>query len=264
MAVSPPVVLSIAGFDPGSGAGISADLKTIAAHGCYGIAAISALTVQNTVEVRAVEPVSGRLVQATLDSLDKDFEIRAVRIGMLGTAEVAHVVADYLEARKPQFIVLDPVLRSSSGTVLLGESGVAVLRDRLLRLSTVVTPNVAEAVALTGIQVESPAGMKQAAEALHKLGAPNVVVTGGHLPGNADIIRLEAGEMHEITGEKIDSNATHGTGCAYATAIACQLAQGKALLEACRAAKRYVTEAIRAGYPIGHGRGPVNHLYQRG
>jgi hydroxymethylpyrimidine/phosphomethylpyrimidine kinase len=89
-------------------------------------------------------------------------------------------------------------------------------------------------------------------------------VTGGHLPGNADIIRLEAGEMHEITGEKIDSNATHGTGCAYATAIACQLAQGKALLEACRAAKRYVTEAIRAGYPIGHGRGPVNHLYQRG
>jgi hydroxymethylpyrimidine/phosphomethylpyrimidine kinase len=264
MDVSPPVVLSIAGFDPGSGAGISADLKTIAAHGCYGVAAITALTVQNTQEVRAVEPVSGRLLRATLEALAGDLEIQAVRIGMLGTAEVAHVVGDYLEAHPPKFVVLDPIIQSSSGAVLLGESGIEVLQDRLVRLATVVTPNTAEAGVLAGIPVESPAGMKRAAEELQKLGAKNVVVTGGHLPGNTDFLRLESGEVHQVTGEKVESTCTHGTGCAYATAIACNLATGKSVLDACTAAKRYVAEAIRAAYPIGHGRGPMNHLYQRG
>jgi hydroxymethylpyrimidine/phosphomethylpyrimidine kinase len=264
MPAASPVVLSIAGFDPGSGAGITADLKTIAAHGCYGVAAITALTVQNTQGIQAVEPVSGRLLRATLESLAADFEIHAIRIGMLGTAEVARVVADYLEERKPEWVVLDPVTRSTSGTVLLGESGVEILRDRLLQLATVVTPNTAEASELTGMPVESPAGMKQAAEKLQNLGARNVVVTGGHLPTNSDLLRLESGETQEITGEKVESSATHGTGCAYATAIACNLAKGEPLVEACRSAKKYIAEAIRAAYPIGHGRGPLNHLYKRG
>jgi hydroxymethylpyrimidine/phosphomethylpyrimidine kinase len=264
MPAAPPVVLSIAGFDPGSGSGITADLKTIASHGCYGVTAITALTVQNTQSVQAVEPISGRLLRATLENLAEDFQIQAVRIGMLGTAEVAHVVADYLEARKPRQVVLDPVIRSSSGTVLLGETGIEVLRERLLRLATVVTPNIAEAGELTRIATESAAGMKQAAEKLQSLGARNVVVSGGHLPANTDLLRLESGETHEIAGEKVESSATHGTGCAYATAIACNLALGKTLLEACQRAKRYVQEAIRAAYPIGHGRGPMNHLYNRG
>ena len=264
MAVPPPVVLSIAGFDPGSGAGVTADLKTIAAHGCYGVSTITALTVQNTVEVRTVEPIAGRLVEAILETLAKDFDVRAVRIGMLATGEVAHVVADYLERRSPEWVVLDPIFHSSSGAILLGESGVEVLRDRLLRLATVVTPNIAEASILTGSKVESIAGMKQAAENLQGLGAKNVVVTGGHLSSNSDLLRLESGEVHEIAGEKIHSNATHGTGCAYATALACNLANGKSVVESCRAAKKFVAEAISTAYPIGHGRGPLNHLYQRG
>jgi hydroxymethylpyrimidine/phosphomethylpyrimidine kinase len=264
MAGAPPVVLSIAGFDPGSGAGITADLKTIAAHGCYGVSAITALTVQNTQEVRAVEPVSGRLLRATLNALTDDFVIGAVRIGMLGTAEIAHVVADYLEVRRPPVVILDPVLRSSSGAVLLGESGVEVLKDRLVPLALLITPNVAEAQVLSGLQVESLAGMRQAAEKLQRAGASNVVVTGGHLAANTDLLRLQSGECHEITGEKLDSRSTHGSGCAYATGIACGLAKGKSILEACRAAKQYVAEAIRSAQNLGQGSGPLHHLYQRG
>ncbi len=264
MAGAPPVVLSIAGFDPGSGAGVTGDLKTTAAHGCYGISAITALTVQNTVAVKAVEPVAGRLVGATLDALAEDFEIRAVRIGMLGTAEVAHVVADYLERNRPERVVLDPVIHSSSGAVLLGESGVEVLRDRLLRMATVVTPNLAEAGILTRSMVEGIAGIRQAAEQLQNLGAKNVVITGGHLAGNTDVLRLESGEVQEIAGEKIDSKATHGTGCAYATALACNLANGRSVLESCRASKKFVAEAIAAAYPVGQGHGPLNHLFHRG
>ncbi len=262
MSAARAVVLSIAGFDPGSGAGISADLKTIAAHGCYGIAAITALTVQNTQGVRSVEPVSGRLMRVTLETLAADFPIENVRIGMLATAEVAAIVADFLEEHAPKVVVLDPIIRSSTGAVLLGEAGIPVVRGRLLRLATVVTPNIDEAAELTGLRVTNVSEMREAAEALRQLGAKNVVVTGGHLDENVDYLLLDSGEAQELKGEKISTPSTHGTGCAFATAICCRLAQGSRLPDAVREAKKYVAEAIRTAYPMGKGNGPVNHFFQ--
>jgi hydroxymethylpyrimidine/phosphomethylpyrimidine kinase len=257
-----PVVLSIAGFDPGSGAGISADLKTIAAHGCFGIACITALTVQNTQGVKKMEPLSGRLVRETLEELALDFPIAAIRIGMLATAEVAISVADFLERRPGPAVVLDPVLKASSGTVLLGEAGVELLKRRLLSLVTVVTPNVPEAEELTNLKIESTDGMATAARRLQEMGARNVVVTGGHLPENSDVLVEESGGQHVFASERIDSRSTHGTGCAFATAIACNLALGHALPDAVRQAKQYVSEAIAQAKPLGKGTGPINHLYR--
>jgi hydroxymethylpyrimidine/phosphomethylpyrimidine kinase len=262
MSVARAVVLSIAGFDPGSGAGISADLKTIAAHGCYGISAITALTVQNTQGVRSVEPVSGRLMRATLETLAADFPIENVKVGMLGTAEVAAIVADFLEEQAPKVVVVDPIIRSSTGAVLLGEAGIPVLRDRLLKLATIVTPNLEEAAELTALRVTNASEIRAAAAALHQLGAKNVVVTGGHLEENVDYLLLESGEGLDLKGEKLSSQSTHGTGCAFATAICCQLAQGSNLPDAVQQAKKYVADAIRAAYPVGKGTGPVNHFFQ--
>jgi hydroxymethylpyrimidine/phosphomethylpyrimidine kinase len=261
-AVAPPIVLSIAGFDPGSGAGISADLKTIAAHGCYGLSAITALTVQNTQGVRGVEPVSGRLLRATLQALVEDFGIDAVKIGMLGTAEVASVVADFLEEHRPRIIVLDPVIRSSSGAVLLGEAGVPVLRERLLKLASVVTPNAMEAAELAGLEAYDLPGMREASAALRELGAANVIVTGGHTKSATDVLLDESGAVHELKGEKLESASTHGTGCAFASALACRLVQGETLLKAAQQAKKYVVDAIRGAYRVGKGTGPINHFAQ--
>lgn len=254
----PPVILSIAGFDPSSGAGVTADIKTAAAHGCFGVACITGLTVQSTQGVWQVEPVSGRLVADTLNRLTEDMEIAAVRIGMLASAEVARAVAGFLESRKP-IVVLDPVLQSSSGKALLDSEGFQVVMNRLLPLAQVVTPNSVEAAAMAGFPVEDWSSMLLAAQAIQSKGANAVLVTGGHLDSNTDLL-LENGEASPIEGQKVASNATHGTGCAMACAIACNLAKGSSLKDATMAAKRYVREAIEAAYPIGKGRGPMNHL----
>lgn len=258
----PPIVLSIAGFDPSSGAGVSADLKTVAAHGCYGVGCVTALTVQSTQGVAQVEPVSGSLVTQTLQSLAVDLEIASIRIGMLGSAEVAKAVADFLGQANYQNVVLDPVFQSSSGAALLDPQGVEVLRKRLIPLAAVVTPNLAEAAALWGHPVVTVTEMAAAAQGIQGLGAQNVLITGGHLDENTDILRTEAGETHQVLGLRVESRATHGTGCALATAIACNLALGMDVLSAASAAKEFVRKAIEAAYPIGQGSGPMNHLFK--
>lgn len=259
----PPIVLSIAGFDPSSGAGVTADLKTIAAHGCYGVGCLTALTVQSTQKVSRVEPVAAKIVTQTLESLADDLDVAAVRVGMLGSAEVASAVAGFLRAKGWKNAVLDPVLQSSSGAELLDLEGKDVLIKRLLPLARVVTPNLAEAAALTGRPpARNVAEMAEAAEALQKLGAKDVLITGGHLPGNVDVLRTQRGEVHQIAGARVESKATHGTGCALATAIACNLALGMDVVAAARAAKEYVRQAIEAAYPIGKGSGPMNHLFK--
>jgi hydroxymethylpyrimidine/phosphomethylpyrimidine kinase len=263
-AASPPIVLTIAGFDPSSGAGITADLKTIAAHGCYGVACITALTVQSTQGVFRVEPVSPDLVVQTLAELAGDMDFAAIRIGMLGSAPVAEAVASFLSGRRAKNVVLDPVIRSSSGTDLLDPPGVEFMRKWLLPLATVVTPNIDEAESLTGMSVRSLGEMKAAAEHLQRMGARAVVITGGHLPENTDLLRLNSGGEHEFTSPRIDSTSTHGTGCAFATALACNLALGKEIKEAVGNAKEYVAKAIAAAYPVGQGNGPVNHLFRIG
>ncbi len=259
----PPIVLSIAGFDPSSGAGVTADIKTAAAHGCYAMTCITAFTVQSTVGVRRVEAVRAETVVETLAELVSDVEFGAVRVGMLGSGAVARAVAAFLEQRRPKNVVLDPVIRSSSGAELLDPAGVEVLKNRLLPLADVVTPNIDEAGALTGLEVSDVSGMRTAGERLQEMGARAVVVTGGHLREAVDLLCY--GEMsREYPGRRIESQSTHGTGCAFSTALACRLALGSGLTEAVGLAKQYVADAIAAAVPIGRGKGPLNHLAHRG
>jgi len=261
----PPVVWTIAGFDPSCGAGITADLKTISSLGCYGAACITALTVQNTMGVRRVEPVSTLTVRETLHALLEDIPPAAIKIGMLATSGIASLVADFLEAlpqpRCP--IVLDPILRSSSGAELLDAAGVQVLLACLLPLSTVVTPNRTEAAILTGLSLEDAEG---AATALRQLGTAAAVVTGGDPAGSAnqqfseDVLAYSAGGMEFIetlSAPRIHSSATHGTGCAFSTAIACGLARGQSVPAAVTAAKTFVRRAIERAPGLGHGKGPM-------
>lgn len=276
---SPPIVLSIAGFDPSSGAGVTADIKTAAAHGCYAVTCITALTVQSTRGVREVVGVAPELVRATLRELAADLPPAAVHIGMLGNAGLAAVVADYLEQYSPPNVVLDPILRSSSGAALLkehddndkDEAGLALLRTRLLPRAHVITPNLEEAAALAGVAMPStaftPEQMALLAARLHRLGARAVVVTGGHLPGDETIDLLsvkqdEAGNCsREFRGPKLKTTATHGTGCALSTALACNLARGLSLPDAVGAAKQYVATAMASARRLGSGAGPLHHLY---
>ena len=264
MPKSPPIVLTIAGFDPSSGAGVTADIKTIAAHGCYGVSAITALTVQSTVTVRRVVTVDVKVLGDTLDELYRDVKVSAVHIGMLGSGEVASRVAGFLEGARLKKVVLDPILQSSSGATLLDEEGVRVLIERLLPLADLMTPNIDEAAALTGLEARNPSEMKLAAGRLHEMGARAVVVTGGHLEQPIDVFSVKGGEPQIYRAEPADSSNTHGTGCAFSTAIACQLALGRSLPMAVLLAKAYVLEALRHSYSIGHGAGPVNHMHAVG
>jgi hydroxymethylpyrimidine/phosphomethylpyrimidine kinase len=236
------VVLSIAGFDPSSGAGVTADIKTIAAHGCYGVACVTALTVQSTAGVRRVEPVDPGLIAETLEELARDVPIAAVHIGML-----------------------DPVLKSSSGSDLLDPAGARLLVEKLLPLATVVTPNVDEAATLTGMKVSNVDEMRAAALRLHEMGSSAVIITGGHLEKAIDLLSFASGkgiEQEVFKTEKLRSNSTHGTGCAFSTSMACHLALDRGLAEATLLAKTYVTAAIAAGRPLGRGNGPLHHLYR--
>ena len=259
----PAVVLSIAGFDPSSGAGVTADLKTIAAHGLFGISCITALTVQSTQGVAQVQPVPGELVRSTLEVLLKDFQPDAVKIGMLGSKEVVEAVASILEKQTLANVVFDPALKASSGAVLLEAEAIRSLIERLVPLVQVITPNLEEAQRLTGRPVSSLPEMRAAARQLHKLGAKAVVVTGGHLEQPTDILSQESGErIVDFVGEHVSTNSTHGTGCAFASAIACNLALGKSLEESVRNAKSYVSQALRLAYQVGKGKGPINHLFR--
>jgi hydroxymethylpyrimidine/phosphomethylpyrimidine kinase len=266
MPSAPPVVLTIAGFDPSCGAGVTADIKTIAAHGCYGTACITALTVQTTIGVQRVEPVSKQTVRETLRQLAVDMPPAAVRIGMLGSAEVVDAVAEFLESAKPPNVVLDPIFKATSGAALLDDKGVERLAKVLVPLATVITPNIDEAAALTGLPVGDLEQMKAAARRLHQMGAQNVVVTGGHLERAADVlsIALPEGifEQLEFVSDRLRSTSTHGTGCAFATALAANLALGRQLQYAIVLAKTYVSKAISRAFPLGKGVGPLHHLYR--
>lgn len=270
MAEKPPVVLTIAGFDPSSGAGVTADIKTIAAHACYGVSCITAMTVQSTAGVKRVDPSDPALVTDTLGELMADLEIAAVHIGMLGSGKVAKAVAEFLSQTGPNGnrqhnIVLDPILKSSSGANLLDPAGTRVLIERLIPLADVVTPNVDEAAALTGLKVKDLDEMKAAAAKLHDLGAQAVVITGGHLEKATDLLSFTTKhgiEQEIFKAERQRSNSTHGTGCAFATAMACHLALDRGIAEATLLAKTYVTAAISNGQTVGKGTGPVNHLYR--
>ncbi len=253
-----PVVLSIAGFDPSSGAGCTADLKTFAAHGVYGTTCPTALTVQSTQGVLRSEPVSAALIGDTLDCLLADLPLAGVKIGMLGSTEALVAVAGWLgRARLLGPVVLDPVLRSSSGYPLLPPEALPAFKQVLLPLVSVVTPNGPEAELLTGL-----ADAEEAAEAL-ALDTPAVVVTGGHGPDPSevrDLLWTPQGPAW-FTGPRIETASTHGTGCAFSSSLLANLVLGLVLPEAVAEAGRYVRQALEAAYPLGQGRGPMHHLF---
>ena len=254
-------VLSIAGTDPSGGAGIQADLKTFAAHGCYGMCVITALVAQNTMGVRAVEPASAGMVCAQMDCVFEDIFPDAVKIGMLASYDIASTVADGLEAWNARRVVVDPVMVSSSGRRLLSEDAVAVLTGRILPRASLVTPNIPEAEALCSIAISCRADMERAARTLQRQLGCAVLVKGGHAAAGADDVLCDGDTLQWFCGERVVNDNTHGTGCTLSSAIACSLAQGYTLVESVEAAKRYLTGALRAGLNLGQGNGPLDHLY---
>jgi len=258
---TPPILLTIAGFDPSCGAGIAADLKTFAAHGCYGVAAITSITVQNTQEVADVQNTPAATLRARLEVLARDSEIAAVKIGMLGNRGNAAVVAEFLDAHNFAHVVHDPVMKSSSGTELLDAAGVKFVSTELLKRASVITPNVPEAEILSGLTIKDLSDMEAAARKIVEMGARAVIVKGGHMERAIDLL-FDGTEVIPLLGDRVKEETLHGTGCAFASAIAAQLATGRPLSEAAMLAKAYVTKAIEKSYPTGKGRAPLDHFYR--
>ncbi len=257
---SPVSALSIAGSDSGGGAGIQADLKTFAAHRVHGLCAIAALTAQHTRGVTAVEVPPPAFLRAQIDACFDDFDIHAVKIGMLANADMIQAVAKALDQHFPPHIVLDPVMVATSGAQLLANSAIEVLRKRLVPMATVITPNLPEAEFLLGRTIPDLEAMREACDALLDLGAGAVLLKGGHLAGGDEVVDLFAGRresggrMHrEIRHPRLDLDA-HGTGCTLAAAITAQLALGLALPDACTAASDYVHRALLLGTRPGRSR----------
>ena len=258
---TPPILLTIAGFDPSCGAGTAADLKTFAAHVCYGVAAITALTVQNTQGVKDVQNTPSATLRAQLDVLAKDSEIAAVKIGMLGNRGNAAVVAEFLDVHKFAHVVHDPVMKSSTGTELLDAAGVKFIVTELLKRSSVITPNVPEAEVLTGMAIKDVAGMEAAARKIVEMGARAVIVKGGHMERAVDVL-FDGAELVQLAGDRPKEETLHGTGCTFAAAIAAQLASGRSLIEAATLAKAYVMKAIDKAFATGKGRIPLDHFFR--
>jgi hydroxymethylpyrimidine/phosphomethylpyrimidine kinase len=254
-------VLSIAGSDPSGGAGIQADLKTFCAYKVYGMAVITSLTAQNTVGVQEVFPIPSSFLVKQLKAIYEDIKIDAVKIGMLGTLENVIAVSQFIEETKALNVVLDPVLISTSGKPLLEEDAVHILRETLINLCTIVTPNLQEASILTGMKVTDVNSMKEAATALFvKTGAKNVLIKGGHLEGKAIDILFDGTKFETYEVSKVQ-RSTHGTGCTLSSAIAAGLARGFDLKTAASKAKAYVLNGIKSGFDdIGKGNMPLNHF----
>lgn len=256
-------LLTIAGSDSGGGAGIQADLKTFAALGCYGMTAITAITAQNTRGVAGIHAIAPEMLRAQIDAVAEDIGVDAVKIGMLHDPGVVHVVADAVRCHGWRHVVLDPVMVAASGDRLIADETVDVLVRELFPLATVVTPNLDEAGLLLGFPVASDAELESAATKLVELGAPAVLLKGGHLPGDSVVdVLLQAGRPAlRMSAPRIATRNTHGTGCTLSSAIACQLALGHGLDEAVRLARDYVYQALAHGANVrtGEGHGPLNH-----
>jgi hydroxymethylpyrimidine/phosphomethylpyrimidine kinase len=258
-----PRALTIAGSDSGGGAGIQADLKTFSAFGVYGASVITAITAQNTVGVRAIHDVPVDVVAAQIDAVMEDIGADAAKTGMLSSPEIIATVAERLRAHGPSALVVDPVMVAKSGDRLLREDAVQALRELLLPLAAVITPNAPEAAVLSGIEVVDLPTAREAARRIHDLGPRLVVVKGGHLAGDTSDDLVWDGRTFEIlSGRRIATRHTHGTGCTFSAAIAACLARGLSPMEAARQARAFLQGAIEHAEPLGHGNGPVNHLWR--
>ncbi|MCI4677812.1 bifunctional hydroxymethylpyrimidine kinase/phosphomethylpyrimidine kinase [Rhodoblastus acidophilus] len=258
-------ILSIAGSDPSGGAGAQGDIKTFSALGCYGMAALTALTAQNTLGVQAVQTVPADFVAAEIDSVFCDIAVDAVKIGMIGSRENVAAIADRLRRHQARNVVLDPVLVASGGHSLGGDDLVAPIREQLFPLARLVTPNLMESALFAGDRMpESPGEMRAIALKLHALGAHAVLVKGGHLPdGAAYDLLYDGAEFTEYEAARVVTRNTHGTGCALSSAIAARLGQGAGLKQAIADAKAFLSAALEAGatLEVGAGHGPPNHFF---
>ncbi len=256
-------VMAIAGSDSSAGAGIQADLKTFAALGVYGTSALTAITAQNTLGVTAVHELPPEMVAAQIDAVVGDIRPDAVKTGMLANATIIETVARKVKEHALPNLVVDPVMVAKSGAPLLQWEAVAALRQLLLPLATVVTPNLPEAAVLSGRELESKADIRRAAREIVALGARAVVIKGGHLEGDVAVDLLYDGRrFREYSAPRIETTSTHGTGCTFASAIAAFLTRGEPLAEAVGHAKEYLTETLRHAFLIGSGHGPVHHFYR--
>lgn len=261
---NPPRLLSIAGSDSGGGAGIQADLKTFAAHGCYGMSVITAITAQNTRRVTAVHDVPPEIVAAQIDAVFDDLGVDAVKIGMLSSVPILRIVAERLRFWRPPHVVLDPVMVAKSGDPLLADEAVAVLAEELVPLATVLTPNLPEAARLTGLPIATSEERERVAHALAQRGIA-VLLKGGHAAGaELEDLLIADGEVRRFHHPRLDTTSTHGTGCTLSSAIAARLGRGEPLFAAVAGAIDYLHGAIAAAYPLGGGHGPVDHLYRLG
>ena len=255
-------ILTIAGSDSGGGAGIQADIKAISANGGYAMSAITSVTAQNTVAVTDAFDLPIPLIEAQLDAVFTDFDVTSVKTGMLSSSAIVETVANKLQEYTPSAIVVDPVMISKSKFPLLKEEAIDSLKQRLIPLATVITPNIYEAELLAQQDIHTTKEAKQAAETIAGLGCHAVLVKGGHLEEEkATDVLYCSGEWSLFEAERVNTKNTHGTGCTYYAAIATHLAIGKDLIEAIRAAKTYITEAIQHSLEIGNGHGPTNHFY---
>jgi len=259
---APARVLSIAGSDSGGGAGIQADIKTLTALECFAMTAVTAITVQDTTGVYGVHPVPLNIIEAQIGRVLNDIGADAIKIGMLGSADIVATVAAALDAYPDIPLVLDTVMFAKGGAALLDQGGVTALKTHLMRRADLVTPNAPEAEALAGMRVETVDDLIQAGQALIALGAKAALVKGGHLTGPLVTDALvTAYDVHVFESWRLDSRSTHGTGCTLASASAAGIAQGLELYDAVARAHRYVQDAIRTAPGFGHGTGPLNHMH---
>lgn len=259
-------VLTIAGSDCSGGAGIQADIKTISALGCYAASAITAVTVQNTCGVTGIYPVPVSCVKAQIDAVMTDIKPEAIKIGMTNDTETVKAIAASIKEHKPRFVVFDPIMVSTSGCKLIEDTSIEAIRKELIPLSTIITPNLGEAMTLTGEDIDDTKSMTSAGRKILELGCHAVLIKGGHMVGNnmCDVLCIDGEETPYIyAAPKIQSKNTHGTGCALSSAIAAYLSMGETLPDAVRKAKDYVRKGIMSGKDVitGNGHGPLNHFH---
>jgi hydroxymethylpyrimidine/phosphomethylpyrimidine kinase len=254
--------LTIAGSDSGAGAGIQADLKTFAALGVYGTSAITAITAQNTVGVTQVLALSPKLVAAQIDAIISDIGAHALKTGMLANAPIIDTVAKKIREHRLKNFVVDPVMVATSGDLLIQKNAVAALRNHLLPLATVATPNIPEAEELTGMNLRTSEDIEEAARRIVKIGAQSVVIKGGHRLGPAVDLFYNGRNFSALYAPRIRTQNTHGTGCTLSAAIAAYLAKGESVENAVALAKKFVTAAIKASFTIGAGHSPVHHFHR--
>ncbi len=251
-------IMTIAGSDPSGGAGIQADLKVIALLGAYGSSIITALTAQNTLGVQGIFPVPLNVIREQIQAVLSDIRVDAVKTGMLAQAEIITLVAQTLKKFRIKKVILDPVMTSGKGRPLLEEKALQTLMEDLFPLAGLITPNLSEAAALTGLPVGTPAEMKKAAKVIKKKTRGSVLIKGGHLSGAAVDLFYDGTSFREFLSPRIQIESTHGTGCTFSTAIAVFWGQGYPLIKAVEKAKEFITRAITGAFPVGHGQWPTD------